>query len=186
MKGVIFVELLSFIDDVLSPNVTEAILADCALASKGYYTSVGTYDDEELFALVSRLSVEMNTPASELCFLFGQRLLKRFSVLFSTFFEQANDAFEFLESVDNHIHVEVKKLYPDAKVPAVICERSSADRLNVTYRSHRQMADVAHGLILGALDHYNMPCELTFTTIQEGGGQCTLFSLTRQYKTKAA
>ena len=93
------------------------------LPSGGAYTAVGTYDHKEMQSLVANLSAQSNTPPNELLDLFGQHLIGRFKASFPDFFKTAATLFDFLESIDSHIHVEVRKLYPDAELPEFRAER---------------------------------------------------------------
>ncbi|MGM3331279.1 heme NO-binding domain-containing protein, partial [Bacillus cereus group sp. BC251] len=71
------------------------------------------------------------------------------------------------------------KLYPDAELPELPSERLTADLLILNYRSIRGMADLAEGLLEGAIAHYGMPVELTRKDLPalEGGIQCVRFQL---------
>jgi len=52
------------------------------------------------------------------------------------------------------IHVEVRKLYPDAELPTFTCDTSTPGRLTMLYRSSRPFADLAEGLIAGCIAHF--------------------------------
>src|SRR3990170_3631836 len=84
---------------------------------------------------------------------FGAHLLQRFASSFPGFFAHAS-VFDFLHRIDDTIHVEVRKLYPDAELPTFSCEQPEPDRLVMVYQSHRGMADLAEGLIAGAIAHF--------------------------------
>ena len=62
------------------------------------------------------------------------------------FFSGVKTSFEFLESVDGHIHVEVRKLYNDAELPEFTTTRENDNKLIMTYRSKRPFADLAAGM----------------------------------------
>ena len=55
------------------------------------------------------------------------------------------------------IHIEVRKLYPDAELPTLKASAHGPDGLRLTYRSPRCMADFAEGLIEGAAAHFAQP-----------------------------
>ncbi|MEJ2062201.1 MAG: heme NO-binding domain-containing protein, partial [Reinekea sp.] len=86
-------------------------------ASGGSYTSVGTYHHTELTMMIAKLSERTQKPTAELTRAFGHYLARTFVVKFPDFFKQARNTLEFLKRIDNHIHVEVAKLYPDAELP---------------------------------------------------------------------
>ncbi len=154
MKGIVFTEFLEMVDAVFSPEVSEAIIAECDLASNGAYTAVGTYDDGEILALVTALSKHTNVPVPALVKAFGKHLFQTFVRVHPDYFEAVDNTFDFLESVDGHIHVEVRKLDRDATVPSLSCSRPEDATLVVDYRSERPLADLADGLIEASIEHF--------------------------------
>ena len=46
MKGIIFVKLNQFVDELWGEEFWDALLQEATLPSEGIYTSVATYDDE--------------------------------------------------------------------------------------------------------------------------------------------
>ena len=123
MKGVIFTLLLEMVDDAFGPEVTEKIIDDSDLPSGGVYTSVGTYEHSEIVSLVTNLSKATKVAVPDLIRTFGNHLLGQFYRLYPEFFEDIDDVLSFLELVDDYIHREVLKLYPDAKLPKIETQR---------------------------------------------------------------
>ena len=62
--------------------------------------------------------------------------------------------FSFLNSIDQYIHPEVLKLYPDAELPRFDAEIKSDNEMILNYMSSRKMSDLAIGLIKGAANHF--------------------------------
>ena len=62
--------------------------------------------------------------------------------------------FSFLNSIDQYIHPEVLKLYPDAELPRFQAEIKSDNEMMLNYMSSRKMSDLAIGLIKGAANHF--------------------------------
>jgi hypothetical protein len=154
MKGVVFTELFDMIESAFGPNMLDDVLDDCDLKSGGAYTTVGTYDHTELLQIVSALSKNTKTPVKDLVHKYGYHLFFRFHSMMPVFFEKPKSAFDFLESVHNTIHVEVKKLYPDAALPHFETQRIDSNHLIMIYRSCCPFADFAEGLIHGCIDFY--------------------------------
>lgn len=178
MKGIVFTEFLEMVDSFFSPEITEEIIYKSDLPSGGAYTSIGTYDHAEIVALVTNLSNITDTPIPDLIQTFGTHLLSRFAILYPNFFEDIENVKSFLERVDGYIHVEVKKLYPDADLPKLETERIEGDDLVLTYRSDRHMGDLAEGLIKGAIGHFGGQERLTRDDINEpGDAQCVRFKI---------
>lgn len=153
MKGIVFTELMDMIDQVFGEKVMDDVLGECNLASGGAYTAAGFYDHRELTEIVGVLSRKTGLPVQDLTYKYGYYLFERFSVMMPQFFEIPKDAFDFLESLDQHIHVEVKKLYPDAELPHFFAVRSG-DRMVLTYQSKRPFSDFASGLIGWCIKHF--------------------------------
>ena len=129
MKGMVFTELLSFVEQIHGADAVDDLIEACDLSSGGAYT--GTYDHTEMQALVAALSRQSNTPPNELLERFGQHLIGCFRVSFPDFFKAAPTLFNFLESIDLHIHVEVRKLYPDAELPEFPAERVDNETMHL-------------------------------------------------------
>ena len=161
MKGIVFTEFIELVEEAFSIDMVDDILDDCDLDSGGAYTSVGLYDYNEMVQLVSALSKRSDTSVADLLHVFGKHLIKKFSTNFSEMFEGATDAFAFLEGVDNHVHVEVRKLYPDAELPQLGTERPDAHTLLMRYRSNRPFAELAYGLMSGAIDYFGDNIDIT-------------------------
>ena len=157
MKGIVFTEFSDMVESEFSPEILDEIIIESNLQSQGSYTSVGTYDYTEMLQLVTKLSEKTSIPTDELLYAFGGYLAKRFSVLFPDFFSEAGKVFDFMKSLDNHIHVEVNKLYPDAELPKFEFDDSDPTCLIMEYRSTRGLAMLAYGLICGVIDYYNEP-----------------------------
>ena len=69
-------------------------------------------------------------------------------------FEHATSTFELLLRVEEVIHVEVKKLNPDAELPSFSFPAVEEGKLEIVYQSTRPFADLAHGLIEACIEHY--------------------------------
>lgn len=179
MKGVVFTEFLTMVEDRFSLATVEEIIEKAQLPSGGVYTSVGTYPVQEMVSLVSQLSAKTGIPVPGLLKAFGGHLLTRFVAGFPGFFSSHRSALDFLMAVEGHIHVEVRKLYSDAELPRFICERPAPDRLIMHYRSPRGLADLAEGLISGCAAHYGEQIELVREDLSEGTGQHVRFHIRR-------
>lgn len=154
MKGIVFVEFLTMVEQTFDANMVDDIIDDSNLESGGAYTSVGTYPHTEMLQMVGALSKRTDTPVPKLVYAFARYLFKRFTVLMPQFFEEPKDAFEFLGTVHDVIHVEVQKLYPDAKLPEFETIQNNDNEMVMIYKSRCPFADLAHGLIEGAIEYY--------------------------------
>lgn len=178
MKGMVFTEFLDFVEEQFGLETVDKIVKESKTG--GAYTSVGTYPHEELAAMLGVLSSETKMAVPELLSHFGKRL---FSFLVGSYPEvvgKASDSFQFLAQVENHIHVEVRKLYPDSELPEFEHEFEGDHCLRLTYRSDRGFADLAEGLLHGCFDHFDEDIAVARNDLS--GGECKLveFTLVKQ------
>ncbi len=153
MKGLVFAEFLEMVENTFSLEIADRIITEAELPSGGAYTTIGTYDHHEIVTLVERLSAETGIAAPDLIKVFGTYLFGRFVAAFPQFFE-VDSALAFLQNIEGYIHVEVRKLYPDAELPVFECVMPNPDQLEMTYRSKRPFADLAEGLITACIAHF--------------------------------
>ncbi|MET3293216.1 UNVERIFIED_CONTAM: hypothetical protein ABID98_005939 [Brevibacillus sp. OAP136] len=181
MRGMVFTTFLEMVESKFSLNVADQIIQASDLPSGGSYTSVGTYHHNEMIALVGQLSERTGIPAADLVRTFGEYLFGQLNEMHPQFIATNSSAICFLKNVDSYIHVEVRKLYPDAELPSFTYETPGKGTLVMTYRSSRPFADLAEGLIIGCIAHYGEPVGLVREDLPEGKG--TRFVLTRQEET---
>ena len=154
MKGIVFTEFLEMVEQRFSPEIADRLIDESDLPSGGIYTAVGTYEHTEIVTMVSKLSEISGLPISVLINAFGQYLFGRFYALYPHFFEGVNRSLDFLGRIEDVIHVEVKKLYPDAQLPRFDIVRLDEQSLIMTYHSDRHLGDLAEGLIQSCIAHF--------------------------------
>lgn len=176
MKGIIFSEFLEMVEQRFGLETLDHIIETSDLASGGSYTAVGTYHHGEMVALVSSLSEKSGISVSDLLKAYGTYQFKRFTILYPSFFKGVQSAFEFLEGLENYIHPEVKKLYPDAELPSFETERLHENTLRMVYQSERHLEDFAEGLILGCLQHFDEQAHISKEVLSSKN---VMFSITR-------
>ncbi len=179
MKGIVFTEFIEFVEENISEEVADEIIESSELKSGGIYTSVGTYDYEELVQLVTNLSKAIEKPIPDLLKVFGKHLFHRFLASFPQFFSENLNLTDFLESVEKYIHVEVRKLYPDAELPTFECEFEN-EKFLMTYHSKRDLADFAEGLIESTIEHYGESYSISREKIEIQDETCVRFILKKQ------
>lgn len=179
MRGIIYTELLDFMEAVQGAAFVEELIQEVQPASGGAYTRVGNYPHEEAVALVVAAAEKLNAAPEDLMTAYGQNLFQRFLSLYPQYFSGVHDAVSFLKSVDDHIHVEVMKLYTDSHPPRFEV-LDAEDGYDLIYRSHRPMAPVAQGLIQGALDHFGDELDLECVPDASSDGTTARFKLVRR------
>lgn len=165
MKGVVFTEFAQLVEDKWGRDMMDDIIDAVDPPSGGGYCSVASYDFSELADLLAELSRRVAVPEAELLKVFGAHLASVFLKKYADFFNAHGNLFEFLKSVDDHIHVEVRKLYPDADLPVFRHQQIDDSRLMFYYQSERPLADLAEGLIRASAKHYQHEIEITRTPV---------------------
>ncbi|UHG89242.1 heme NO-binding domain-containing protein [Spirosoma oryzicola] len=171
MKGIVFTEFLEMIEDKYGYIVVDQLLTESNLPSGGTYTAIGTYDHSEMVTLVSNLSQKAQIPVSELLRSYGRYMFVTFTRSYRPFVDYSHSAFDLLKSIQHYIHVEVKKLYPDAELPHFTVEQPSDNQLHMYYESERKLSDFAHGLIEGCLAHFGEKAIIRKTNLVDDGSR---------------
>lgn len=178
MMGMVFTELLTMVEETFSLDTVDAVLERAG--ASGSYTSVGSYQDEELVRIVVALSAESGIAVPDLLHAFGVYLFGRFVALFPTFFAPHASAPAFLVGLESHVHTEVRKLYATARPPLFTFETAADGALLLDYRSERALWRFAEGLLDACLAHYGGRERIRAVTDLSGGaGTHVRFTLER-------
>lgn len=153
MKGIVFVEFNTFIEELFGDEFWEELLDEANLPSEGIYTSVGTYDDQELFTLIGLVCEKKGLTGKEAQHAFGKWVFIKLYQAAPAEAHQFTDVFEFLHAVEDVIHVEVKKLNPDAILPEFEFLSETPSLLRMVYKSPRNLCFFCEGLIEGLSEH---------------------------------
>jgi len=185
MKGVVFNLLEAYIEENLGEGKYEEILDECTLMTKEPFVGPGTYPDQDLMAIVAETIKVAGVPLSEALRSFGRFCFHKLSVQYPGFVSPHSHPKPFLKSVESIIHVEVKKLYEDARPPGFTYMDPASNRLIIQYRSERRLCQFMEGLIDGVAAYYQSPvqykqrtcvldgdevCEFDLTFVTNGGG----------------
>lgn len=158
MKGIIFNLLESVVIDEYGEDAWDDLLEDAGM--EGSYAALGNYPDAELLRLLALMPEAFGGDRDDQLRWFGRRAMPILAQRYGVFFERPTDTRSFLLTLNNIIHAEVRKLYPDADVPTFDfdptpgVEPPSGDSLVMGYHSTRGLCALAEGFIHGAADHY--------------------------------
>lgn len=178
MKGVVFTEFMEMVENKFSSEMADDIVAAANLPHGGAYTAVGTYPHAEMGRLVIELSKRTDIKVPDLLRAYGRHLFARFREGYGEFFANVSDSFGFLSKIDDVVHVEVRKLYPDAELPEFDAVQVSPQHLRMTYRSPRCLGDFAEGLMEGCIAHYGE--KVSITRANEDEGRVVRFDLVKE------
>lgn len=175
MKGVLF----NVVEDV----VTEALSADAwddvldAAGVDGSYTSLGTYPDGDLFAIVQSTADLAGLSVDETLRLAGRLGFKHLVGRNPSLVEGYADWQQLVSALDDIIHPEVRKIYPDAEVPGFATMPTDDEALHVTYTSRRGLCALAEGLIEGAGAWFGRQVTVEQTDcVHRGAGACVMLA----------
>jgi hypothetical protein len=141
-------------ENAFGEAVVDEVIEKADLPSGGAFSRVGNYPCEELMTLVQGFSHHSGIPGAELQRLFGHWMMNSFAQHYPGFFVGKGGSLDMLAAIEGEIHVEVRKLYPDADLPQFDTARPAPDRMQMTYRSPRALADFCQGLIEGCVSHF--------------------------------
>jgi len=177
MKGMIFTEFLDMVGDRFGLAVKDRVISAAGGAHDGAYTAVGNYDHREMVAMALELSAATGLSLQALLIAFGEHVFGVFTRHYGHFFAEARGAIEFLSRIEDYIHVEVRKLYPDAELPGFSYPACPPGQLVMEYHSPRPMAAFAEGLVRATVRHYGQPLSLTVEDLSAGRGTAARFTL---------
>lgn len=175
MKGMVFTELLSMAEQAIGEEAMDDILDKLALESDGAYSAVGNYPCSELMQIVGAIGDHTGIAVPELQRQFGQWVHGRFVQIYPAFFEDKANALTMLDAIENEVHVEVRKLYPDAELPTFETEWRGDRALKMTYRSDRPLVPFCHGMIQACVAHFGEPAEIEVNEIGDETGKSAEF-----------
>ena len=152
MKGIIF----NLLEETTTAEHGEDHWDDLldATGTAGSYTSLGSYEDEELVALVGAQARATHTEPACVLSRFGESATPLLADRYEPFFSPHPDTRTFLLTLNDVIHADVRKLYHGANPPHFDMDESDPSRLVMTYRSERRLCALAEGLIQGAARYY--------------------------------
>ena len=179
MKGIVFTSFIKYVEDSFGDVVVEEMISGCHLSTDGAYTSVGTYDHREIVQMIVQLAKLTDRDVPGLLKDFGYKLFKTLVTGYPEVVRHMGDSFALVSTIDDHIHVEVRKLYPDADLPSFSHEVVGPNELRLLYESKRGLADLAEGLMLGCFDHFNEDVELVREDLSHGAGTRAAFTMRR-------
>ena len=176
MKGIIFNLLEDVVVDAYGESTWDELLD--AAGVDGVYTSLGSYDDEEITALVSAAATKLSQPEDEVLRWFGRQAIPDMAKRWPEFFSAHQTTLPFLLSLNDLIHPEVRKLYSGAYCPFFAFNSPSDGSLTIGYQSQRKLCHLAHGFILGACDYYGESLEVQHRECMHQGAARCLISVT--------
>ena len=169
MKGIVFTEFLELVEDKFGLAMVDRIINESELESQGIYTSVGTYSFSEMLSLLTNLSAHTEISIDDLLQVYAEHFFGVIGESYPGLLATYKDPIEMLASIENHIHVEVRKIYPDAELPTFTTESKTANELVMVYRSSRAMYSFGLGLMNKTFEHFDASATIVLEKLKEDG-----------------
>jgi hypothetical protein len=169
MKGIVFTEFLDLVEEKFGLEMVDAIISQSKLESKGVYTSIGTYSFSELLQLLQNLQTKTGISIDNLLLIYGEHFFSVIETNYKDLLSSYNDPIEMLASIENHIHVEVRKIYTDAELPTFIIKEKTKKTLILIYKSSRSMHHFGLGLMNKTFEHFNSKATIILEKIKKDG-----------------
>jgi hypothetical protein len=167
MLGVVFTEFVEMVEARFSPAVLDAVIDGAQVGHGGGYTAVGDYPHAEMVRLLESLSARTGVPVSELLESFGRYLFNRLASMHPSLIAERPSLFDLLGRLDDTIHPEVLRLYPQAQLPHFEVIERDGRHLVLRYDSPRRMEGLAKGLIFGAAAAYGVDVNVQLQPVHD-------------------
>ena len=156
MKGFIFTNFLDFVEKSNGLDMVDQMLDECDLASEGVYSAFNSYEFDELVTLLTYVSKKTDISPQILLETFGRFVFPYLIGKHSYIIEKYSNAIDLIAGIENHIHIEVKKLYEDAELPTFNVVEKKEDSLTIIYTSTRGLTYFAIGLMKETLQFFKV------------------------------
>ncbi len=159
MKGIIFNLVEDVVCEAHGEQVWDQLLTDAGL--EGGYTSMVDYADEELRALVAAASRALEVPADQVVRTLGYGAALGLSEHYPHFFTPHQRSIDFVVTLNDVIHAEVRKIHRHADPPEFVFTHVNDAELLVEYQSQRGLCLLADGMLGGAAAYYGERATVT-------------------------
>lgn len=175
MKGIVFNLLETAVTKEHGADVWDELVDDAGVS--GSYTSLGSYLDTEVTALVGAASAKLGLPPGDVLRWFGRTAMPILAEHYPKFFVNHTSSRDFILSINKIIHPEVHKLYPGASCPFFRFKVGDAGALVMDYESPRKLCDLAHGFVVGAADYYCEKIDVTHQACMHHGDKACVMEI---------
>ncbi len=169
MKGIIITEFLDLVEHKFGLEMVDDIITKSQLESEGIYTSVGTYKFSEMLQLLQHLSKNTGLSIDNLLLAYAEHFFGVIEDSYPGLLATYNDPIEMLASIENHIHIEVQKIYPEAELPTFDIVTKTDTSLTMIYKSSRAMHHFGLGLMHKVFEHFNTKANIVLEKLKDDG-----------------
>lgn len=169
MKGIVFTEFLDLVEAKFGLKMVDEIISKSDLETGGAYTSVGTYKFSEMLQLLQHLSANTKISIDDLLLIYGEHFFSVLEESYPGLLATYTDPIDMISSIENHIHIEVKKIYPDAELPTFEIIEKTNNSLVLLYKSSRAMHHFGLGLMNKTFEHFDARATIVLEKLKVDG-----------------
>ncbi len=184
MKGIIFNLLEEHVEGEGGPAAWDELLETADV--DGGYSAIGDYPSSELQTLVAARAHGTGRSDVAETRAFGHDALLGLAAKFPAFFTPHERTSDFLLTLNDVIHPQVRKLHAAARPPEFDFTVLGPDELRVGYRSQRRLCAMAEGMIAGAATHFGQAAHIVQEQCVLDGAEACVLHCTFHDRTDAA
>lgn len=156
MKGFIFTNFVEFVETSHGLEMVDEMITNCNLPSEGIYSPFSNYNFDELVCLLTYLSETTKVNPEILLEQFGVFVFPYLIGKHSYIINHYDNPMDLIAGIENHIHIEVRKLYNDADLPSFRVVEKTEKKLTIIYKSSKGLTYLALGLIKETINHFKV------------------------------
>ncbi len=162
MKGIVYRFFQDYVEETWSAELVDEMLSLDGLSTEGAFTSVGNYPHDDFVQMLAFVADRTNIDLSQLIYNFGEALFHRLASAHHDVIAGFDSCIDLLAGIESVIHRDVRKIYDNTELPRFdVVNIQGKEEITIQYRSSRPFADLAHGLIAGAISYYGLNASST-------------------------
>ena len=122
-----------------------------------------------MLQLLQNLSNNTGVTIDDLLLVYGEHFFSVLQTSYPGLLATYKDPLEMLSSIEDHIHIEVIKIYHDAELPTFIVEEKTENSLTMIYKSSRSMHHFGLGLMNKTFEYFDSTATIVLEMIKEDG-----------------
>lgn len=168
MKGFIFTNFIDFVEKSFGLEMVDDMISNSDLKSEGIYTAFNSYEFSELQSMLNYVCTKSGLKPELALEEFGKFVFPYLMGKHSYIIENYEDPLDLISGIENHIHIEVKKIYEDAELPKFTLVEKTEKQIIIIYQSKKGLTFFAIGLIKQTLNHFKVKGSVSITEIVNG------------------
>jgi predicted hydrocarbon binding protein len=177
MKGIVFNIFESFLVEHHGRDFFYEVVDESNLITEEPFVSPGTYPYEDLLEILGVTCRKLEISPEDALRAFGKYSFKFLDEKYPEYKKKNNTPILYLEGIEEIIHQDVKKLYPDAKPPVFKYEKESDHHLQVEYISERKLCHFMEGLIEGIEELFSRKISYSQLQCVHSGAKSCIFKI---------